>query len=214
MQAARGTPLTPGGRGGPEARDPGVPVSTVSTVSTPPPGLVRRARVTLALVALAAYLVDVVTKTLALDKLADREPIELVGPLLRLTLVRNPGAAFSTGTSFTVALTFVAAIAVVVVLVLARRVATTGWAVALGLLLGGVAGNLTDRMVRDPGPLRGHVIDFLQLPHWPVFNVADMCINLAAALIIWQSWRGVPLRGRPVGDRRDQTEHDEETAEQ
>jgi signal peptidase II len=85
---------------------------------------------------------------------------------------------------------------VVVVLLLARRVGTTGWAVALGLLLGGVAGNLTDRMVRDPGPLRGHVIDFLHLPHWPVFNVADICINVAAALIIWQSWRGVPLRGR------------------
>jgi signal peptidase II len=162
----------------------------------------------LALCALAAYAIDVSTKSLALHHLADRGPIEVLGPVLRLTLVRNPGAAFSTGTQFTVALTVLAMCAVVVVLVLARRVGTTGWAVALGLLLGGVSGNLTDRMLRDPGPLRGHVVDFLQLPHWPVFNVADICINLAAALIIVLSWRGVPLRGRPA----EQAAEDEESA--
>ena len=61
----------------------------------------------------------------------------------------------------------------------------------LGLLLGGVAGNLTDRIVREPGFLRGHVVDFLMLPHWPVFNVADMCINVAAGLIIVQTFRGI-----------------------
>ncbi|GAA1941999.1 signal peptidase II [Nocardioides marmoribigeumensis] len=199
MQAARGTPLTPSGHSGPEARDPGVPVTTPSR---------RRLRLLLALVALAAYSVDVVTKTFAMRHLDGREPVELIGPVLRLTLVRNPGAAFSTGTSSTVALTLLAAAAVVVVLVLARRVGTRGWAVALGLLLGGVSGNLTDRMLRDPAPLRGHVVDFLQLPHWPVFNVADICINLAAALIIWHSWRGVPLRGR-----RPQTDGSEETGE-
>jgi signal peptidase II len=86
--------------------------------------------------------------------------------------------------------------AFVVVLVLASRVRTTGWAWALGLLLAGIAGNLTDRIFREPGPLRGHVIDFLQLPHWPIFNVADICINAAAVLIVVQSARGVPLRGR------------------
>jgi signal peptidase II len=65
----------------------------------------------------------------------------------------------------------------------------------MGLLLAGIAGNLTDRIFRDPGPLRGHVVDFLELPHWPIFNVADICINVAAALIVIQSVRGVPLRG-------------------
>ena len=187
MQAARGTPLTPSGPSGPDDSDD--PRETV----TPSP---RRLRVVLALCALAAYAVDLTTKTLALAHLADRGPVEVLGSVLRLTLVFNPGAAFSTGTQFTVALSLLAITAVVVVLVLARRVGTTGWAVALGLLLGGVSGNLTDRIFRDPGPLRGHVIDFLQLPRWPVFNVADICINAAAALIIWQSWRGVPLRGR------------------
>jgi signal peptidase II len=185
MQAARGTPLTPSGPSGPQGGDRPTPSR-------------RRLRLTLALVALAAYLTDVLTKTLAMKHLAGREPIEVLGPVLRLTLVRNPGAAFSTGTSFTVVLTLLAAAAVVTVLVLARRVGATGWAVALGLLLGGVSGNLTDRMLRDPSPLRGHVVDFLQLPNWPVFNVADVCINAAAALIIWLTWRGVPLRGRTV----------------
>ncbi len=199
MQAARGTPLTPSGPAGPP--DP-------SVRTTPSP---RRLRVVLGLVALAAYAVDVSTKSLALHKLADREPIEVLGPVLRLTLVRNPGAAFSTGTQFTVALTLLAMCAVVVVLVLARRVGTTGWAVALGLLLGGVAGNLTDRMLRDPGPLRGHVVDFLQLPNWPVFNVADICINTAAGLIILQSWRGVPLRGRSA-EKAEPSPDDEEPA--
>ncbi len=188
MQAARGTPLTPSG---PSGRVAGDEPTTPSR---------RRLRVTLALCALAAYAVDVTTKSLAMDRLEGREPIEVLGPVLRLTLVRNPGAAFSTGTSFTVALTVLAMVAVVVVLVLARRVGTTGWAVALGLLLGGVSGNLTDRMLRDPAPLRGHVVDFLQLPRWPVFNVADICINVAAALVIWLSWRGVPLRGRRTAD--------------
>jgi signal peptidase II len=86
----------------------------------------------------------------------------------------------------------------VVVAVLGTHVRSTGWAWALGLLLAGIAGNLTDRLFRDPGPLRGHVVDFLQLPHWPIFNVADVCINVAAALIVVQSVRGVPLRGREV----------------
>ncbi len=60
-----------------------------------------------------------------------------------------------------------------VVLRLAVRVRSTGWALALGLLLGGALGNLTDRVFREPAPFRGHVVDFLELPHWPVFNLAD-----------------------------------------
>ena len=69
------------------------------------------------------------------------------------------------------------------------------WAAGLGLLLAGVSGNLTDRLLRDPGPLRGHVIDFLMLPNWPVFNVADICINVGVGLILLQVLRGVSLDG-------------------
>jgi signal peptidase II len=92
-------------------------------------------------------------------------------------------------------LTFVAIGAAAAVLVASRRLASVGWAVGLGFLMAGILGNLTDRVFRAPGPLRGHVVDFLQLPHWPIFNVADMCINVAAAVIIVQALRGVSLDG-------------------
>ena len=85
--------------------------------------------------------------------------------------------------------------ATVVVLVLARRLRNGLWAVGLGCLLGGVLGNLTDRVFREPAVLRGHVVDFLALPNWPVFNVADICINLAAAVIILQAVRGISYTG-------------------
>ncbi len=146
-------------------------------------------------VALVAYATDVVTKVLAVERLAGRDPVPVVGDFLQLTLVRNPGAAFSTGTSYTILLTVVAIAAVVVVLYLSRRLFDRIWAFGLGCLLGGVLGNLTDRIFREPGPLRGHVVDFLQLPNWPVFNVADICINLAAGVIILQAIRGVSHTG-------------------
>lgn len=146
-------------------------------------------------IAAVAWLVDLVSKVLAERELAGRAPVEVVGSLLRLNLTHNSGAAFSTGSSLTPLISVFAIVALVVVLVLSTRVRTTGWAWALGLLLAGIAGNLTDRLFREPGPLRGHVVDFLELPNWPIFNVADMCINAAAALIVIQSLRGVPLRG-------------------
>ncbi len=146
-------------------------------------------------VALVAYLVDVGTKVLAVERLSDRGPVPVFGDVLQLTLVRNPGAAFSTGTSYTVILSLVAIAAVAVVLYLSRRLLDRVWAFGLGCLLGGVLGNLTDRILREPGPLRGHVVDFLQLPNWPVFNVADICINVAAGVIILQAIRGVSHTG-------------------
>jgi signal peptidase II len=147
-------------------------------------------------IALVAWLVDLASKVVAQHQLADRGPVEVLGSLLRLHLTRNAGAAFSTGTSLTPVISLFAIVALVVVAVLATRVGNTGWAWAIGLLLAGIAGNLTDRIFREPGPLRGHVIDFLELPHWPIFNVADICINVAAALVVLQSIRGIPLRGR------------------
>jgi len=156
---------------------------------------------------LTAYAVDVVTKILAVEHLSDRDPVPLVGDLLKLTLVRNPGAAFSTGTEFTVALSLLAIAAVGVVLWLTRRLHRSAvWAVALGLLLAGIGGNLTDRLFRQPGPLRGHVIDFFQLPHWPVFNVADICIDVGAGLVLLQAFRSISISGDRLGraDRPDE----------
>ena len=163
-----------------------------------------RARVwrVFALVAVLAYAVDVVTKIVALDRLDGRDDVRVVGDLLQLHLTRNAGAAFSTGTQYTVLLSCIAIAAVCVVLWLSRRLGNPVWAVALGFLLAGVAGNLTDRMFREPGPFRGHVIDFLMLPNWPVFNVADICINIAAGLILIQAFRGVRMDGTRGDDDR------------
>ena len=180
MQAARGASLT-GDQTDPAHSEPR-----------------RRLLPVFVVVALAAYAVDVVTKILAVELLSDRPDVQVVGDLLQLHLTRNPGAAFSTGTAYTEVLSVVAIVAVLVVLYLARRVGSAGWAWALGLLLAGVGGNLTDRLVRSPGPLRGHVIDFFMLPHWPIFNVADICIDVAAGLILLQVYRGIRIDGTRV----------------
>ncbi|MFL6105776.1 MAG: signal peptidase II, partial [Marmoricola sp.] len=156
-------------------------------------------------IAVTAWVVDVVTKIIVVHQLGDA-PVKVVGSLLQLHLTRNAGAAFSTGTSMTAAIAIFGCFAFVGVCWLARKVRSTVWAWALGLLLAGISGNLTDRFFRDPGPLRGHVIDFLELPHWPIFNVADICINVAAALIVIQSVRGVPLSGRRDAGPKDPAE--------
>jgi signal peptidase II len=189
MQAARGTSLEPD-----DSTDPVDPPS------------VPRARTWWVFAAVAAtlYAVDVTTKIVAIDRLSGRDDVRVVGDVLQLHLTRNPGAAFSTGTQYTVVLTCIAMVAVLVVLWLSRRLGNVVWAVALGFLLAGVAGNLTDRMLRDPGPFRGHVIDFLMLPNWPVFNVADICINVAAGLILVQAFRGIRMDGTRGDGRPDE----------
>lgn len=177
MQATRGTSLS--------STDP----AEHPTTST------SRHRLLFIVVAVAAYAVDLVTKLLAVARLTPDDPVRVVGGLLQLDLVRNPGAAFSTGTSYTLILSVIAVVAAAVVLRFGRRLGDPTWAVALGLLLAGVCGNLTDRVFRAPGFLRGHVVDFLELPHWPVFNVADMLIDAAVLLIIVQTWRGIGITG-------------------
>jgi signal peptidase II len=199
MQAARGASLTGDDNG--INHSPGRPEGT-------------RARhlILFAAVTLAAYAVDVVSKVVAVEKLTDRPDVELIGELFVLHLVRNPGAAFSTGTAYTEVFSVLAIVAVGVVLWLARKVGSAAWAVGLGFLLAGVAGNLTDRLLREPGPLRGHVIDMFMLPNWPVFNVADMCINVAAAMILVQVYRGIRIDGTRA-ERETTTEPAPETDE-
>lgn len=162
-------------------------------------------------VALGAYAVDQVTKALAASHLTPGEPRQLVGSLLRLDLTRNAGAAFSTGTSHTVFFTVLAMVALVVTCYFAVRAGTRMWAVALGLLAAGIAGNLTDRIVRAPQGFSGHVVDFLEFPHWPIFNIADVCINIAAVLILILAWKGVRVGGtRAVSESGDAIRSGEE----
>jgi signal peptidase II len=159
----------------------------------------RRRTAIFGVVALLAYLTDQVTKHLAVDRLTNKPPVHVVGDLLQLTLARNPGAAFSTGTGFTQVFSVIAIAATAVVLWFGIRARSTFWAFGLGMLLAGVVGNLTDRVFRAPGPLRGHVVDFVMLPHWPVFNVADICINVAAVVIVVQALRGARIDGTRSG---------------
>ena len=196
LQAARGASLSTSGDSGSTSG-----VTSGATTGTSRRRSGRRATGLVFAVAAVALLADVVSKHLAARELTAREPVRVIGDLLQLRLVRNPGAAFSTGTEFTLVFSLVAITAVCVVLWFSRRVADPVWAVAFGLLLAGIGGNLTDRIFRDPAPLRGHVVDLFMIPNWPVFNVADICIDVAAALILLQAFRNVRLDGsRPSRD--------------
>jgi signal peptidase II len=147
------------------------------------------------LVALVVLAADAVSKLIVVATLSDRGPVTAIPHVLTLTLTRNAGAAFSVGTGATVVFTAVAAGVVVVILRTAQRLVSREWAVALGLLLGGALGNLCDRIFRTPGAFRGHVIDWLQLPHWPVFNLADASIVAGGVLAVVLSMRGIELDG-------------------
>jgi len=139
-------------------------------------------------IGLAGFVLDLVVKNAVIANLDPQRPISLLGGLVTLQLIRNPGAAFSMGENFTVLLTIIAIAALVAVLVfIVPRLRHVGWAVAIGCLLAGIAGNLTDRLFRDPGPFHGHVVDFIQLPNFAIFNVADMFITAAAVIGIWLS---------------------------
>ncbi len=142
-----------------------------------------------------AIALDQITKALAVHRLAGQPPKQVIGDLLQFELARNPGAAFSTGTSHTEIFSVIAVIATGVVCWFIVRTRSLGWACALGLLLAGIVGNLIDRIFREPGVFRGHVVDFIALPHWPIFNVADICINIAAVLIVILALRGIKLDG-------------------
>lgn len=147
--------------------------------------------------------IDVTTKQLAVRLLDPADPPVLFGGLLRLQLIRNPGAAFSLGSSVTPVFTTLSLLVLAFVLaILLPRVAHTGWAVALGLLAAGISGNLSDRLFREPGFYHGHVVDFLQLPHWAIFNVADMCVSTAAVMIVILSiFRNVSVSGEKYPSR-------------
>lgn len=198
LQAARGAALTlpregdPGGAGAdasPTDADADAPAPSVDV----PTG--RRRVGLLAVTAALLLAADIVTKIIAVEVLADREPVELLGGLLTLTETRNPGAAFGLAGGLTVIFTVVAVGVIAAIVRVAPRLRSAGWAVSLGLLLGGAAGNLVDRVLRDPAPFRGAVVDWIELPNWPVFNLADTGICLGGALAVLLSLRGDEIDG-------------------
>ncbi|HEY9475848.1 MAG TPA: signal peptidase II, partial [Mycobacteriales bacterium] len=164
----------------------------------------------LALTALVVLTADVVSKVLVVAMLSGRPPVKVLGGLVYLTETRNTGAAFSFAEGATLVFTLIAVAVVVVILRTAPRLRSVPWAICLGLILGGAAGNLVDRLARSPGPLRGAVVDWISVldPHgsvWPIFNVADSAIVCGGVLAIVLATLGIELDGRRgrVGDDGD-----------
>jgi lipoprotein signal peptidase len=147
-------------------------------------------------IAAGVLALDIASKAIVVATLFDRPPVRLLGGLLTLRESRNSGAAFSIGTSMTVVFTLIAVGVIVFILRTSRRIYSLPWAVALGLLLGGAMGNLTDRIFRFPGPFRGWVVDWIELPHWPVFNLADSSIVCGGVLMVLIATRGQRIDGR------------------
>ncbi|HEY0638893.1 MAG TPA: signal peptidase II [Pseudonocardiaceae bacterium] len=161
----------------------------------------------LALAAAFVLLADQVTKAVAVAALQGEPPARLLGGALYLDLHRNPGAAFSMATGFTWVFTLVAMVVVVAIIRLAPRLRSAGWAVGLGMVLGGAAGNLCDRLFRAPGPMRGHVVDFLSVfgpngAYFPIFNLADSGLSVGGALIVLLALLGRDYDGTRTSDRR------------
>jgi signal peptidase II len=163
-----------------------------------PAGPARRvAVITLALVALLAIGIDLLAKQLVLTNIGDGHAVRLLGGALYLDLTRNSGAAFSIGTQVTVIFPLIAIGVIAFILWYARRLRSVPWAIAFGLVLGGAAGNLVDRVFRAPAPLRGHVIDFISVfgpygERFPIFNLADsalFCGVVLAILLEFTGWR-------------------------
>jgi signal peptidase II len=161
----------------------------------------RRELAVFAVTAALIICVDQLTKFWAQEYLLPRRtsgegPIEFLGEFVKFTYAENTGAAFSIGTGVTWLFTLVAFVVVFVIFRYARRLASLPWALALGGLLGGSLGNLIDRMFRAPGPFRGFVVDFIQLPYWAIFNIADMSIVCSGIGIAILLLRGIPIDGK------------------
>ena len=172
-------------------------------------GAHRSVLAVLAGTAVGIVLIDQVTKAWAVTYLRPRiesgeGPIYIIDPLLRLTYVENTGAAWGMGAGYTWIFTIVAVVVGVVIVRFARTITSRAWALALGGLLGGLLGNLIDRLTRPPGPGLGSVVDFIGLPNFPVFNVADMAITCSAVAMTILAWRGIPLsESEPDGSSSD-----------
>ena len=151
-------------------------------------------------VAWFVWVLDLATKLWAVSTLSERSNIKVLGDFFQLTLVRNPGAAFSIAEGATIFLTLFGFFVLSVIIYYSVKITSKGWSVVLGLAMGGILGNLVDRIFREPGVLRGHVIDWLQVPNFPVFNVADSAIVAAAGISMLLSLRNIPPITRVKSD--------------
>ncbi|WP_344333969.1 signal peptidase II [Kitasatospora putterlickiae] len=163
----------------------------------------------LLIVALLAFLIDLGSKLLVVARLENHAAIEVIGDVVTFQVIRNSGAAFGMGQALTVLFTMIASAVIVVIWRIARRLYSLPWAIALGLLLGGALGNLTDRLFRSPGVFRGHVVDFISVQHFAVFNLADSAIVCGGILVVLLSFRG----SNPDGTVHEQPEKGEQAGQ-
>ncbi|GAB3466103.1 hypothetical protein GCM10027436_79730 [Actinophytocola sediminis] len=175
---------------------------------TPPPADVRPPRRAwlFAVVAPVLLVADVITKIVAVSALDGEPPVRVLGGFVYLQIVRNPGAAFGMATGMTWLLTLVALGVVVAIIWIMPKLRSVGWAVGLAMVLAGALGNLIDRFFREPGPLRGHVVDFVSVlepngSFFPVFNVADSAIVCGGALIVLMALLGRDYDGTSTKDK-------------
>jgi signal peptidase II len=145
---------------------------------------------------------DILTKAIVVAHLRPDQPVHLLGNVFEFWLTRNPGAAFSVGTGATAVFTVIAFGVIVYIARTVRKLYSVGWAIALGLLLGGAMGNLGDRIFRAPGLFRGDVVDWIGVVprYYPIFNLADSAIVCGGILMVILAMRGCHLDGTPRGD--------------
>ncbi|WP_246036195.1 signal peptidase II [Sinomonas susongensis] len=155
----------------------------------------RRVLGVLAALAVVAYVLDQTTKHWVTSTMVEGERIPVIPPLLHWYYIRNSGAAFSIGENVTWVFSIIMTVVAVAIVLFARRVRSFGWAVALGLVLGGALGNLTDRLFREPSFGMGHVVDFIQLPNFAIFNLADSAVVTGVALICLLTLLGIGADG-------------------
>jgi signal peptidase II len=154
-------------------------------------------------VAVIAVLLDLISKLIVVAHLTPGKSPRILGGLIYLSLGRNAGAAFGMATGLTIVFALVAVVVVVAIIRMARKLRSTPWAIALGLILGGATGNLIDRIFRAPGFLRGAVVDWISVfgpdgEHFPVFNLADSAITVGAIILVVTTLLGIGLDGRRV----------------
>ncbi len=148
-------------------------------------------------VAVVVLALDILSKVLVVAWMTPGDPVRLIDDTVRFSLIRNPGAAFSMATGLTWILSIVALLVVIGIVRYGRRLTSAWWAVGLGLVLGGALGNLVDRLFRAPGPLEGHVVDFIAVGSFPVFNLADSGITVGAVLLAGLALFGVEPQAHP-----------------
>lgn len=143
--------------------------------------------------------VDQLTKFFVIENLKPGQVVPVLGDLLKFVLVYNDSAAFSLGFGATWIFAITSSIATLVIIALAPKLETMGWSIIGGVALGGVVGNLVDRLFREPGFGVGHVVDFISIPfNFPIFNIADIAIVCVAFLVVIRIMQGAPLgRAKP-----------------